>query len=287
MFAITMLKAVLHTGMFVPGRSRPPFWRVAAGRPGRVAPHSFGERPVRAWVLVAILSGAAGPAWAEPVAEDQATHEEKIAAVQGAEAPPPAGRGIAPSAVAGHAQIVMALDREARRLGLPPEIADAVTHTESRFNQAAIGGDGEIGLMQVLPSTARMMGFSGSLAELAVPETNIRYGVGYLAQAWRLARGDLCTAVMKYRAGHGETRFSHLSVDYCLKVRSRLTARGFAVTGTVPVATFGNPAGAARLGGRCRGTCLAGSPGGANLVALNDKLNQIVVKVTVIKVPTR
>jgi len=48
---------------------------------------------------------------------------------------------------------------------------------------------------------------------------------------------------MKYRAGHGEIRFSYLSVRYCLAVRAKLTALGFPVTGRVPVATFGDPAG--------------------------------------------
>jgi soluble lytic murein transglycosylase-like protein len=92
---------------------------------------------------------------------------------------------------------------------------------ESGYNPAAIGGVGEIGLMQILPSTPRMLGFAGSNSDLAVPATNIHYGVTYLARAWRLAGGDLCTAVMKYRAGHGETRFSYLSVNYCLAVRAK------------------------------------------------------------------
>ncbi|MGT2504613.1 hypothetical protein ACVOMS_34935 [Bradyrhizobium guangxiense] len=65
----------------------------------------------------------------------------------------------------------------------------------------------------------------------------------YLAQAWAKAGGDLCTALMKYRAGHGETRFSQLSVDYCIKARARLAAKGYPVTGSVPVATFGFPSG--------------------------------------------
>jgi len=129
--------------------------------------------------------------------------------------------------------------REAGQQGLPAEIAEAVMAVESGFNPAAIGGAGEIGLMQILPSTARMLGFAGSMSDLAVPETNIHFGVTYLAQAWRRAGGDLCTAVMKYRAGHGETRFSYLSVNYCLAVRAKLIARGYQVTGTVPVATFG------------------------------------------------
>lgn len=176
------------------------------------------------------------------------------------------------------------IESEAKREGLAPEIAEAVMAVESGYNPAAIGGVGEIGLMQILPATARMLGFVGSNAELAAPATNIRYGVTYLAQAWRRAGGDLCTAVMKYRAGHGETRFSYLSVDYCRKVRAKLAARGFAVTGVLPMPTFGSPLGLAR-GDRCRGRCLAGSNGGTDIAALNAKLSRIVFRVSVLAVP--
>ncbi len=171
------------------------------------------------------------------------------------------------------------IEKQVVGTGLAPEIAEAVMAVESGYNPGAIGGVGEIGLMQLLPSTARMLGFSGSLADLAVPETNIRYGVAYLAQAWRLAGGDLCTAVMKYRAGHGETRFSYLSVNYCLAVRSKLAARGFHVTGSVPVATFGEPGRVgAGCGRKCRG--LGGSQiGQVNLAALNTRLSAIVIQV--------
>ncbi len=146
---------------------------------------------------------------------------------------------------------------------------------ESGYNPNAIGGVGEIGLMQILPSTARMLGFTGTNAELATPENNIHYGVSYLSQAWRLARGDLCTVVMKYRAGHGESRFSYLSVNYCLAVRSKLAARGYPVTGTVPVATFGDA-----VASSCRRKCLGTAGlGRVNLAALNTKLSAIVMQV--------
>ncbi|GLK67097.1 lytic transglycosylase domain-containing protein [Hansschlegelia plantiphila] len=129
--------------------------------------------------------------------------------------------------------------------GLPPEIAEAVAEVESGFNPNAVGGVGEIGLMQVMPSTARMLGFADPLPKLFDPETNIRYGVRYLGQAWRITGEDICATVMKYRAGHGETRYSQRSVAYCVRVRALLVARGFPVTGVVPVATFGDPAGPA------------------------------------------
>ena len=44
---------------------------------------------------------------------------------------------------------------------------------------------------------------------------------------------------MKYRAGHGETRFSVRSVNYCKLVRKHMAGRGYKVTGTVPKPTFG------------------------------------------------
>lgn len=129
--------------------------------------------------------------------------------------------------------------REAEARGLPPEVADAVMHVESDYNPGARGGAGEVGLMQVMPPTARLLGFSGTAEQLAVPETNIRLGVRYLARAWKLAGGDVCTAAMKYRAGHGETRFSVKSVDYCRRIRIHLASIGYPVTGDLPVATFG------------------------------------------------
>ena len=125
---------------------------------------------------------------------------------------------------------------EAAKNGLPPDIADAVAAIESGYDPGAIGGAGEIGLMQVRPETAAMLGFEGDLAELARPDVNIHYGVTYLGQAWRLAGGDLCRALMKYRAGHGEEIMSALSMTYCGRARAHLAAAGspFATAISVP-----------------------------------------------------
>ena len=80
--------------------------------------------------------------------------------------------------------------------------------------------------MQVRPTTAAMLGHSGTIADLHEPSTNIRYGVRYLAEAWKLANGDLCRALMKYRAGHGEERFSERSAEYCRRARAHLSSLG-------------------------------------------------------------
>jgi len=168
-------------------------------------------------------------------------------------------------------------EHAAKATGIPPEIAQAVMVVESAYHPDAIGSAGEVGLMQVLPATARMMGFTGTDTELMVPETNIHYGVEYLAQAWRLAGKDLCTTAMKYRAGHGEERFSVKSVDYCIAVRAELLAHHYPVTGSVPVPTFGDFARSSARPQRCRPLCLAGaSPTLPDLAPLNRSLIELV-----------
>jgi soluble lytic murein transglycosylase-like protein len=217
------------------------------------------------WVAIAavLLMSVPTLGTSEAVADSQAGPPSPAITTGRRELPP-----AQPSSRADYRALVEAA---AKREGMPSEVADAVMGVESGYNPAAIGGVGEMGLMQILPSTARMLGFNGTPADLAVPETNIRYGVTYLAQAWRLAGGDICTATMKYRAGHGETRFSFLSVNYCLAVRARLAARGYRVTGIVPVATFGE------RGGGCGRSCLGSqSIGRVNLAALNTQLSVLV-----------
>jgi len=115
----------------------------------------------------------------------------------------------------GRSRFAPLLTAEAVRRGIPPALADAVATVESAYNAAARGASGEIGLMQVLPSTADMLGFRGNLAQLADPATNIHLGVGYLAVAWKATGGRLCDTLMKYRAGYGAHMMSLRSVNYC------------------------------------------------------------------------
>lgn len=171
---------------------------------------------------------------------------------------------------AGRAEYRQLIERESLAFGLPPALVDAVMAVESRYNPGVVGMDGEVGLMQVMLPTARMMGFAGTPSELASPEVNVHYGVRYLAGAWRRANGDLCTATMKYRAGHGETRFSYLSVEYCTRVRAHLAASGVPVTGSVPQATFGRPGGGG--GGSARGSRVVTAGSSINFAALNTRL---------------
>jgi soluble lytic murein transglycosylase-like protein len=127
---------------------------------------------------------------------------------------------------AGRARYAPLLQAEAARRDLPPALADAGATVESGYDPAAIGGSGEVGLMQVLPSTAEMLGFRGNLVQLADPSTNVALGVQYLAGAWAATGGRLCDTLMKYRAGYGEDTMSLRSVIYCRRARDYLASIG-------------------------------------------------------------
>jgi len=115
-----------------------------------------------------------------------------------------------------YAQII---SRHAQRLGVPEALAHAVIQVESNYRANARGQAGEIGLMQIKPATARGIGFSGNAQALYDPETNIRYGMKYLARAQQLAGGDLCGTILRYNAGHGATRMNRISSNYCNRVQ--------------------------------------------------------------------
>jgi soluble lytic murein transglycosylase-like protein len=158
-----------------------------------------------------VNAAAAEPKPVEPPKEANAP---KVAVEKSSEAPGPSFR----------AAVRAMVEREVRKTGLPADVADAVVQVESNYDPSVIGGVGEIGLMQIRPGTAAMLGFRGSTEELAKPEINIHYGVAYLSKAWRLANGDLCRTLMKYRAGHGQEVMTPRSVNYCNRARNHLAA---------------------------------------------------------------
>lgn len=110
----------------------------------------------------------------------------------------------------------------AREYGVPVDLAHAIVTVESNYYPKAQGGAGEIGLMQIMPATARGMGYKGSKQGLFHPETNIRFGMKYLATAYKLGGKTTCGAVLKYNAGHGAKRMNPISSAYCAKVKRLL-----------------------------------------------------------------
>jgi soluble lytic murein transglycosylase-like protein len=112
--------------------------------------------------------------------------------------------------------------RYATSYGVPASLAHAVIRVESNYRVNALGSAGEIGLMQIKPSTARMLGYSGSAKGLYSPETNLKFGIKYLAMAHKLGGGATCGTILKYNAGHAAKRMNPVSAAYCSKVKRHL-----------------------------------------------------------------
>jgi soluble lytic murein transglycosylase-like protein len=85
--------------------------------------------------------------------------------------------------------------------GVPEDLVQRVVIRESSHRPHARNGP-YYGLMQILPATARTMGYRGSPEGLLDAETNLRYGVKYLRGAWMVAEGDKDDAVGWYARGY-------------------------------------------------------------------------------------
>ncbi len=85
--------------------------------------------------------------------------------------------------------------------GVPFKLADAVVRIESTYKPHVSSSAGAMGLMQIKPATARGVGFNGAAGDLYGAETNIRFGMKYLAQVYRQSGGDVCATVMRYQSG--------------------------------------------------------------------------------------
>ncbi len=84
----------------------------------------------------------------------------------------------------------------ARRQGLPPALVKAVIHAESAFNPRALSPKGAMGLMQLMPRTARMLG----VAQPFHAEANVGGGTRYLRELYD-RYGSWVPTLAAYNAG--------------------------------------------------------------------------------------
>ena len=92
------------------------------------------------------------------------------------------------------------VDRFSSELGLPPALVHSVIAAESAYDPEAVSSKGAVGLMQLMPETAREL----NVTDRRDPSENVRGGTAYLKQLldrYAGSRDSLLRALAAYNAG--------------------------------------------------------------------------------------
>jgi soluble lytic murein transglycosylase-like protein len=98
-----------------------------------------------------------------------------------------------------------------RAYGVDSSLVHAVISAESAYNQYAVSRTGAMGLMQLMPDTARRYGVQNMMD----PTENIHGGVRYLRDLLGIFKGRVDLAVAAYNAGENAViRYGHKIPPY-------------------------------------------------------------------------
>lgn len=93
--------------------------------------------------------------------------------------------------------IVKMIQISAQKYGVDPKLATAVAQVESNYSPQVVSSAGAVGVMQLMPDTAKGLG----VRNIYDPRENIDGGVAYLKQLLTTFNGDVTKAVAAYNAG--------------------------------------------------------------------------------------
>ena len=118
-------------------------------------------------------------------------------------------------------EYAMKVRQAADDLGVNPTLALAVVYQESKFRpNVKRGADGEVGLMQIKPSTAAGLGYS--MQDILKPEKNIEAGLKYLKEALDVTGNDIRLAPIYYNGGPDTFKKFASGQDYDPKIDTYL-----------------------------------------------------------------
>lgn len=94
------------------------------------------------------------------------------------------------------------IHRESKAKGLDPKLVESLIRVESGFDPQAVSSKGAVGLMQLMPETARIYGMDNpwDVAQ------NVKAGTAYLRDLLYHFGGDLEKALAAYNAGPGAVK---------------------------------------------------------------------------------
>ncbi len=154
---------------------------------------------IAAAVLAATLGAAAWPAAAQVLAIGD---DGAVTTYSGPQVYSSNGvRSLIPQAAAAPAraapeEVARAIQDASARHAVATPLVEAVAWQESRYNQGALSPKGAMGVMQLMPGTARTLGVDASDLK-----GNVEGGVTYLSQMLQRFEGDLPKALAAYNAG--------------------------------------------------------------------------------------
>ena len=91
----------------------------------------------------------------------------------------------------------------ARAYDIDPLLLHAIAHVESRHNPQARSAAGALGVLQVMPATARRFGVEDTSGALYDPAVNLEVGAAYLKSLQARFGNDLELVLAAYNAGEG------------------------------------------------------------------------------------
>lgn len=221
-------RVIAGSSLVIPGRS--------AGSPAPAAPAAAagaGSVTVRAGESLSVIAARAGVSVQSLAAANGIADPDRVAAgavlrlpVAGAASPAPGG-GVPAGFTPDRNTVAQLLDQASLRHGVDARLVRAVAWQESGWNQGAVSSTGAVGVMQLMPATARWLG-RDVLRRPFDPASvgdNIDGGVAFLAWLHRRT-GDTRTAVAAYYQGLDSVRRIGFYDDTTAYVASVLSLRG-------------------------------------------------------------